>query len=355
MAKKLRFIVKYAYGPGKYCLYSYVFRSSLICRLCGCVYIQHTMRRKIPSLQALASFDAAARHQSYTRAAQELSLTQSAISRQIGSLEEFLGVALFRRARHGVVLTEAGSQYARQITPRLQALERDTLEAMAGHSTGASGGPVTLAAVPTLAARWLIPRLPDFSAQHPDVVVHIETRTRPFMFSDSQADAALYAGTPAQMAQWAGIASIALMPETVVPVCAPGLLGGQASLEAAQIAALPLLQQSTRPEAWRQWFAAAGLEEVSTAPTALAGPRYEQFSMTAAAAACGMGVALVPSLLIEAELARGELVIASPLPVPGERYYYWVTPQGPQDATERPAVAALSQWLQGLVAGNLSS
>ena len=303
------------------------------------------MRRKIPSLQALACFDAAARHQSYTQAAQELALTQSAISRQIGALEAFLGLTLFRRARHGVVLTEAGSQYARQIAPRLQALERDTLEAMAGHGTGASGGPVTLAAVPTLAARWLIPRLPGFAAQHSDVVVHIETRTRPFMFADSQVDAALYAGTPMQMAQWAGTTAVQLMPETVVPVCAPALLAGQAQLDAASIAAKPLLQQSTRPEAWRQWFAAAGLEEVSATPAALAGPRYEQFSMTAAAAACGMGVALVPSLLIEAELARGELVVANPLPVPGERYYYWVQPLG---IPERVPAQALFDWLMGV-------
>ena len=303
------------------------------------------MRRKIPSLQALACFDAAARHQSYTQAAQELALTQSAISRQIGALEAFLGLTLFRRARHGVVLTEAGSQYARQIAPRLQALERDTLEAMAGHGTGASGGPVTLAAVPTLAARWLIPRLPGFAAQHSDVVVHIETRTRPFMFADSQVDAALYAGTPMQMAQWAGTTAVQLMPETVVPVCAPALLDGQTQLDAAGIAAKPLLQQSTRPEAWRQWFAAAGLEEVSATPAALAGPRYEQFSMTAAAAACGMGVALVPSLLIEAELARGELVVANPLPVPGERYYYWVQPLG---IPERVPAQALFDWLMGV-------
>ncbi|OYT92930.1 MAG: LysR family transcriptional regulator [Burkholderiales bacterium PBB3] len=305
------------------------------------------MRKKIPSLHALASFDAAARHQSYTLAAQELSLTQSAVSRQIGALEAFLGVALFRRVRHGVVLTDAGTQYARQIAPRLQALERDTLEAMAGHSGSAAGGAVTLAAVPTLAARWLIPRLPDFAAQHPDVVVHIETRTRPFMFADSQVDAALYAGTPAQMAQWAGTTAVQLMAETVVPVCAPSLLAGQPQLDAAGIAALPLLQQSTRPEAWRQWFAAAGLEDISAAPAALAGPRYEQFSMTTAAAACGMGLALVPSLLIEAELARGELVIANPLPVPGKRYYYWVAPQG---AAVRPSVNALSQWVQRITA-----
>ena len=216
---------------------------------------------------------------------------------------------------------------------------------MAGHGTDASGGPVTLAAVPTLAARWLIPRLPGFAAQHSDVVVHIETRTRPFMFADSQVDAALYAGTPMQMAQWAGTTAVQLMPETVVPVCAPALLAGQAQLDAASIAAKPLLQQSTRPEAWRQWFAAAGLEEVSATPAALAGPRYEQFSMTAAAAACGMGVALVPSLLIEAELARGELVVANPLPVPGERYYYWVQPLG---IPERVPAQALFDWLMGV-------
>ncbi|OYU46702.1 MAG: LysR family transcriptional regulator [Burkholderiales bacterium PBB4] len=305
------------------------------------------MRKKIPSLHALASFDAAARHQSYTLAAQELSLTQSAVSRQIGGLEAFLGVALFRRARHGVVLTEAGTQYARQIAPRLQALERDTLEAMAGHNAGAAGGAVTLAAVPTLAARWLVPRLPDFARAHPDVVVHLEARTRPFMFADAQIDAALYAGTPAQMAQWAGTHSVQLMPEVVVPVCAPRLMQGREDLSPQDLAALPLLQQSTRTDAWRQWFAAAGLANDSATLGALAGPRYEQFSMSAAAAACGMGVALIPSLLIEAELARGELVIAHALPLPGARFYYWVQPDG---VAARPALQALLQWLQQLSA-----
>ena len=303
------------------------------------------MRKKIPSLQALASFDAAARHQSFTLAGQELSLTQSAVSRQIGTLEAFLGVSLFRRARHGVQLTDAGTQYARQIAPRLQALERDTLEAMAGHSGNKTGGAITLAAVPTLAARWLIPRLPEFSARHPDVVVHIETRTRPFMFADSQLDAALYAGTPMQIQQWAGTTAVQLMPETVLPVCAPALLAGRAQLDAADIAALPLLQQSTRPEAWRQWFAAAGQEKVALSPAALAGPRYEQFSMTAAAAVCAMGVTLMPGLLIEAELARGELVIAHPTSVPGDRYYYWVVPQG---VTQRPSVGVFAAWLTAI-------
>ena len=150
------------------------------------------MRRKIPSLQALACFDAAARHESYTRASQELALTQSAVSRQITALEEFLGVALFRRTRHGVALTERGAEYAAQVAGRLQALEQDTLDVM---STQGRGGSIHLAAVPTFATRWLLPRLPELAALHPEITVHIETRTRPFMFADTPFDAALYAGS----------------------------------------------------------------------------------------------------------------------------------------------------------------
>jgi LysR family glycine cleavage system transcriptional activator len=133
------------------------------------------------------------------------------------------------------------------------------------------------------------------------------------------------------------------MPEVVLPVCAPSLMQGRATLSAQALVALPLLQQSTRPDVWRQWFVAAGLADSATGASALAGPRYEQFSMTAAAAACGMGVALMPRLLIEAELARGDLVVANPRPLPDARYYYWVQPEG---STTRVPVQALLQWLQ---------
>src|SRR5438477_4771996 len=150
------------------------------------------MSRKIPTLQALNCFEAAARHQSYTHAARELALTQSAVSRQIALLEDFLGVRLFERTRHGVILTPAGASYARQIASRLDGLERDTLDTMARQG---SGGSVQLAAVPTFATRWLLPRLADLAARHPDIAVHIDARTRPFMFADTEYDAALYAGT----------------------------------------------------------------------------------------------------------------------------------------------------------------
>jgi DNA-binding transcriptional LysR family regulator len=296
---------------------------------------QAYMRRKIPPLQTLVCFDAAARHESYTRAAQELALTQSAVSRQIGTLEAFLGVALFRRTRHGVALTASGAAYARQTALRLQAMERDALDAMAHQG---EGGSLSLAAVPTFATRWLMPRLKGFAALQPDVVVHIETRTRPFLFADAEFDAALYAGTPAQVENWAGTHALLLMHEDVVPVCSPTLLPRGKAVTPAAIAKMPLLQQSTRPDGWRQWFDAQQID----APNARGGPRYELFSILAAAASHGLGVALMPTMLVADELARGELVVACARPLSGERNYYLVTPER---ADQRPLLKFFSDWL----------
>ncbi|WP_395349478.1 LysR substrate-binding domain-containing protein [Variovorax sp. UC122_21] len=295
------------------------------------------MRRKIPPLQTLVCFDAAARHESYTRAAQELALTQSAVSRQIGTLEAFLGVALFRRTRHGVALTASGAAYARQTAKRLEAMERDTLDAMAHQG---EGGSLSLAAVPTFATRWLMPRLKGFAALQPDVVVHIETRTRPFLFADAEFDAALYAGTVAQVQNWAGTHALPLMQEDVVPVCSPALLPRGKPVSPTAIAHMPLLQQSTRPDGWRQWFDAQQVD----APNARGGPRYELFSILAAAASQGLGVALMPTMLVADELARGELVVACPRPLAGERAYYLVTPER---ADQRPLLKFFSDWLLG--------
>lgn len=285
------------------------------------MYITHIMRRKIPSLQALACFEAAARHQSYTRAAQELALTQGAVSRQLTALEDFVGVALFKRTRHGVSLTARGRDYAAQVALRLQALEQDTLDVM---STQGRGSVLHLAAVPTFATRWLIPRLPGLKRVQPELTVHIETRTRPFMFADTPFDCALFAGTPEQVGQWAGTQATKLLDEVVLPVCHPSLLQGLDKLLPEALMRLPLLQQSTRPDAWRQWFEAQGV----VAPQALSGARFELFSMTVAAAVHGMGLALVPRLLIDSELARGDLVVACDRPLANQRAYYLVRPAG---------------------------
>ena len=199
-----------------------------------------------------------------------------------------------------------------------------------------------MAAVPTFATRWLIPRLPDFARQQPDVVVHIETRTRPFLFSDAEFDAALYAGTPAQVANWAGTRAVLLLREDVVPVCSPKLLPRGKAVTAAAVEKLPLLQQSTRPDGWRQWFDAQQVD----APQARSGPRYELFSMLATAASHGLGVALMPPMLIEDELARGDLVVACDKPLSGERNYYLVTPEQEND---RPLLTVFGAWLKGQV------
>ena len=289
------------------------------------------MRRKIPSTAALVAFESAARHQSFTKAADELALTQSAVCRQIAGLEEFLGIELFRRSRRGVKLTEAGLAYSRKVATQLDAVERDTLAAMG--QQGAQG--LELAVVPTFATQWLVPRLKEFQRLHPEVTVHLTNRTRPFLFADTGFDAAIYFGD----GDWSGTEAHYLMPEEPLPVCSPELLGERTQFAAAELANLPLLQQSTRPYAWRQWFAAQGLN----VPRDMSGPRYELFSMLAQAAMHGMGVALIPPFLIQRELDAGLLVPAHPAALlSSDRAYRLMIPER---KVESAALRAFRDWL----------
>jgi len=288
------------------------------------------MRRKIPSTAALVSFEAAARHESFTKAAQELSLTQGAICRQIASLEDFLSVELFRRSRRGVKLTEAGLSYSRRVATQLDAVERDTLSVM-GH-TGANV--IELAVVPTFGTQWLLPRLKDFQQQHPEVTVNLTNRTRPFLFADTEFDAAIYFGD----ADWSGTESHKLMGENPMPVCSPALLDGRKGLTPEEIAELPLLQQTTRPYAWRQWFNAQNLNIARD----LTGPRYELFSMLAQAAMHDMGIALIPPFLIQRELAEKRLVVASRNALSSIKAYYLMIPER---KVESASLRAFRDWL----------
>ncbi|MBA1279890.1 MULTISPECIES: LysR family transcriptional regulator [Pseudomonadaceae] len=291
------------------------------------------MRRKIPSTAALVAFEAAARHQSFTRAAEELALTQSAICRQIGGLEEFLGLALFRRSRRGVQLTEAGQSYARRIAAQLDAVERDTLSVMG--QQGAMS--LELAVVPTFGTQWLVPRLKDFQARHPQISLNLTNRTRPFLFADTDFDAAIYFGD----ADWSGTEAHFLMPEDLQPVCSPALLRGGGPLDAEALARIPLLQQSTRPYAWRQWFDSLGMKVARD----MTGPRLELFSMLAQAAEHGMGVALIPPFLIQRELAEGRLVTAHPHAYrSGTQGYYLMIPERKVEAA---GLVAFREWLVG--------
>ncbi|MGG5288359.1 LysR family transcriptional regulator [Pseudomonas shirazensis] len=273
------------------------------------------MRRKIPSTTALICFEAAARHESYTKAALELALTQGAVCRQIAALEAFLNVELFRRSRRGVQLTEAGLSYSRQVSTQLDAVERDTLSVM--RQQGANV--IELAVVPTFGTQWLLPRLKDFQQRHPEVTVNLTNRTRPFLFADTAFDAAIYFGD----GDWSGTESHRLMSENPLPVCSPSLLQGQPELSAKQISELPLLQQTTRPYAWRQWFSSLELNIERD----MTGPRYELFSMLAQAAMHDMGVALIPPFLIQQELQQGRLVVANRHALSSTKAYYLMIPE----------------------------
>lgn len=268
------------------------------------------MRRKIPSTAALSAFESAARHQSFTKAADELAVTQSAICRQIATLEEFLDVKLFRRSRRGVALTEAGATYSRQVSARLDEVERDALALMA---KGGQGGTLELGVVPTFATKWLLPRMPQFASAHPGITLNMTSQTRPFMFADTRFDAAIYAG----QASWPGTESLFLMRENLVPVSSPAL--GPVDWRKHT-----LLQQSTRPYAWRDWFASCGLQVDGD----MSGPRLELFSMATEAAIHGLGVALLPRFLVEDELRRGVLVEVASHAYLNERSYYLVYPEG---------------------------
>ncbi len=293
-----------------------------------------TLRRAfLPPMADLLAFEAAARHHSVSRAAEELHLTQSAVARQIRQLEGQLGTALFHRVRQRVVLTDAGRVYAADLQGVLQQLSAITQKTMAFSS---ADGLLNLAVLPTLGTRWLIPRLPRFMALHPDVTVNIATRTEAFDFAGTSLDAAIHFGAP----HWAGAVCEYLMHEEVVPVCSPAYLHQHGIHTPQALARVVLLQQSTRPTQWTEWFEQAG------APTTLAlrGPQYEHFAMIAQAAVSHLGAALLPRFLIGPELAASSLVVLSDQVLTSSDAYYLVYPEA---RAQTPLVKAFRDWVVG--------
>jgi len=253
------------------------------------------MRRKVPSNSALLAFEAAARHSSFARAAEELSLTEGAVSRQISRLEGFLGVALFQRVGNRVRLAPSGTRYAVQVREILDRLERDSLYVMGQPADGAS---IDIAAIPTFATRWLIPRLKRFKDQYPNITVHIAERMEPFILTGSGFDAAIHFDHPA----WTGMHLHHLLEEVLVPVCSPALL---ADADAnTSLDELPRLHRRQNPDAWQLYAEEVGIVLTNSA----VGARYDLHSMLIEAALAGLGVALVPRLYIGAELEQGRLV-----------------------------------------------
>lgn len=295
------------------------------------------MRRKVPSLNALLVFEAAARLQSFTQAADELALTQSAVCKQIANLEDWLGLALFARVKKRVQLSSAGRDYAEKIRRHLDKIERDTLELMA-HKEGA--GVLELAVIPTFATHWLIPRLAEFQSLRPDITVNLSTKTSAFLFPDTLFHAAIHSG----IAPWPGTSGDYLMAEDqAIPVCSPALLhrhlGRKKQATIQDIANMPLLHLSTRLEDWRRWFE---LHQYSNDVNAVNGARYELFTMLIEAAIAGLGTALIPRYMIQAQLDSGKLIVPTNLSLPEQTGYYLVYPE---ENAKLPTLQAFREWL----------
>lgn len=278
-----------------------------------------SMRYGIPSLGALQAFEATARLGSFSRAAEELSLTHSAVFRQVSGLEERLGVTLFTRVRRRLVLTSPGQEYAARIRHHLEQIEKDTFSLVSQAGVGRS---LHIAVLPTLATVWMMPRLARFSRLHPDVAVSLSVRTLPFQFNDHPFDAAIYHAA----SMWPQTSGFKLFDERgLVPVCT------------AQLASRGTIQDWThlhmrsRPDNWRDWYKSSGL---ASSRSVNAGPRYELYTMILAAVRADMGVALMPRFLVEPFLESGELTMPVPhsLQVSDSYFFSYPTSTEPSDA-----------------------
>jgi LysR family glycine cleavage system transcriptional activator len=273
--------------------------------------------RKLPGLLSLQAFEATARLGSVSRAAAELSLTQSAVSRQILALEARLGMPLFRRSKKRLLLSETGAAYLHDVREGLRTLGDATARLMA---TQGHAGTLKLATLPTFGARWLMPRLGAFREAYPGVTLDIVTRLAPFDFSIDQVDGAIHFGGP----DWPGATAEYLAKEEMCVVASPALAARCVS--APDVLALPLLQITTRAFAWHEWLAAVGLAGHEHTPSL----QVETFAMGVEAALASVGVAILPRLFIEAELATGALVAIGPS-VESRSAYYFVYPHHKRD------------------------
>lgn len=289
------------------------------------------MIRTIPSRSALIAFEAAARHQSFTSAAAELALTESAISRQVAALENQLKLKLFNRIKKRVTLTKAGLLYSKQVRKSLVQMEQDMTNIMAH---GGTREILELAVLPTFCSQWLVPRIGCFYQRHPDITINMSARSGMFLFRDTTFDAAIHFGQPT----WPGAVADYLFKEDVVAVCTPGLLNQKQLVCVEEMLSYPLLHLSSRADSWRHWFQSAGVLESS----ALQGGRYEHFAILISAARAGLGLALIPRFLIEKELERMELVIALDQAQQSDDAYYLVCPE---ENSTNSALNCFRSWL----------
>lgn len=290
--------------------------------------------RKLPPLNALKSFEAAARHLSFTKAAEELYVTQAAVSHQVKALEDYLAMPLFLRRNRSLLLTEAGQNYYLDIKSILEQLTQATNKLMLSTERGT----LAVSVPPSFAILWMVPRLSEFHENHPDIDVRIKAVDEVTGSLTDNVDIAIYYGR----GQWPGLRSYKLHNEYLIPVCSPRLLDGPKPLtQPSDLAQHTLLHEETR-NAWHDWFRMVGVDW----PNRVTGPVFSHSSLSLKAAVHGQGIALANSVLAKPELDSGHLVRLFDQVLPTSEAFYLVCRESQANIGK---IATFRHWLLGVV------
>ena len=296
-----------------------------------------SLRRLSPPLHLLRAFSMVTRFGSVSRAAEALHLTQSAVSKQVKELEGWVGVPLFERSRKRLALTPAGERYEKAVRAVLAQLEAATLELITSDD---GGGALHLSSLPTFAAKWLIPRLPQFQQLHPQVTLHFVPYVHSYDFERPELDCSILFGE----GHWPG-AHAHYITGNEVALIAPRTRVADWTIDTpGDVAHHTLMRHVTVPEAWLRWSETHGVEALIDP---LAGPQFDQFQTMIRAVMAGMGLALVPRCLVQDEITAG--LVREPLadhPLRGgfrsDMGYWFCYPEG---RTQLQALQCFRQWL----------
>jgi LysR family transcriptional regulator, glycine cleavage system transcriptional activator len=286
--------------------------------------------RRLPQLNALKSFEAAARHESFTRAAEELCVTQGAVSHQVKALETELAVKLFNRERQRLVITEAGRQYLVVVRDALDRIALGTERLVQRQTSGA----LTVSTSPDFAAKWLVHRLGRFAAVHPEIDLRIAAQMHHVDFAREDVDLAVRHGA----GDWPGLAAVNLCAEELFVICSPRLLAGdQGMRQPSDVLKFPLLHLYDRND-WSKWLETAGVAGAELSR----GPVLNQASMLIDAVVDGQGIALARTALAAWDLLNGRLVSPFPVALPLSRTYWIVCPKA---TSILPKIVTFRDWL----------
>ncbi|MBT7950603.1 MAG: transcriptional regulator GcvA [Gammaproteobacteria bacterium] len=285
----------------------------------------------------MRAFEAAARHLSFTRAAEELNVTQGAISHQVKVLESWLGVPLFQRNKREIKLTEEGVVYLPGVRATLNKLHTVTQQIVEGDSTHL----LNIATPESFAVNWLISRLRSFHEEHPDIDVRLTTQNQIDDFGNlvgEEGPAWVDMRIRCGRGRWTGLQVIKILDEEMFPVCSPELMDGEKGLSQLENLQFHTLLHDDMQIPWRNWLLKAGLDELDTNR----GPHFSHSHMVLKAAVEGQGVALGRSVLVADDLASGKLVKPFDINIPADHAYYLVYPE---ITVDQPKINAFQDWL----------